>query len=232
MKILKTYFKIKFFLKTFRIISDAFSITFLYANRYDIILRFFNDQNLKQRGTKHALQRWIHCINQHFLSNMMPALLFMYEQHRPEWDRTLGDFDRDLIDERVEIAKNAEILSKEAVEEYKKRFLEQIEAKIPANIAVDVYNKLKNLKIVISLQKSIFPIGKFKEFYKNLNLNGEENFLKSIWEFQKHHKKIQNEPNSSWRKQIDRLVNEGKGDLCRYEIGNGNILCKCFKIFG
>ncbi|KAG5667502.1 hypothetical protein PVAND_015481 [Polypedilum vanderplanki] len=205
-------------------ITDNFVITFLYWNRFYIILRFHNEQTLFLNGYKHGWQRWQTCIYQNTLdTTMQPALLVMYEKYRSIWDRTLGDFDRDLTDERIDIIGSAENLIQEAVDEFKRRFLANTAPFIPIEVATDVLFKLKNLKILISLPKSIFPISKLEEFYKNLNLTGKENFMKSLWEIQKHHRKLRNEPKSSWRRQIDQIV-EIYPKFVKYNIEDGNVL--------
>ncbi|KAG5669415.1 hypothetical protein PVAND_017302 [Polypedilum vanderplanki] len=215
----------KFLMETDKkIISDTFVITFLYWYRFQIILRFHNEQTFVQEGTKHGWQRWHTCINQKsFKDYMQPALLVMYEQYRSIWDRTLGDFDRDLMDERVDIVGNAKQLIQEAVDEFKRRFLTGGAIFMPFKIAVDVLFKLKNLKIFISLPKSIFSISKLEEFYENLNLNGNENFMESYWKIEKHHRRLRNEPKTSWRRQIDQVVETNK-KLLKYSVEDGNIL--------
>ncbi|KAG5669536.1 hypothetical protein PVAND_017423 [Polypedilum vanderplanki] len=207
-------------------ISETFDITFLYRYRTQIILRFHNDQDFLTRGYKQGQQRWISCLYQFSLDiRMQPALLVMYEQYRSIWDRSLGDFDRDLMDERIDIVGNAKKLIQEAVDEFKKRFLTESAPLMPFKIAVDVLFKMKNLKILIGLPNSIFPISKLEEFYKNLNLTGNENFMESYWEIEKHHRRLRNEPKTSWRRQIDQVVDTGDF-WAKYSVEDGNILCK------
>ncbi|KAG5666985.1 hypothetical protein PVAND_014988 [Polypedilum vanderplanki] len=206
-----------------KIISDTFDITFIYRYRFQIILRFHNEQNLNQQGFKHGRQRWSSCLGQYsFDTYMQPALLMMYEQYQPIWDRTLGDFNRDLADERTDIFESAEKLILEAVDEFKRRFLTEGALLMPIKVATDILFKLKNLKVLIGLPKSILPILKLEEFYKHLNLTGNENFMKSYWEIKIHHRKLRNESKNSWRKQIDQVV-DVYPILLKYSIDNGNI---------
>lgn len=198
----------------------------MYSHRFQMILRFHNIEERIFKGTKHGHQRWITCLYQDsFVHHMQPALLVMYEQKREIWDRTLGDFDRDLDDERIDIVGSAKKLIQEAVDEFKTNFLENKIKYFPIQDAAEILMKLKNLKILIGLPKSIFPISKLEEFYKNLNLTGNENFMESIWEIQKHHRKIRNEPKSSWKRQIDEVVTT-EPLFIKYSIDNGNFLCK------
>lgn len=200
-------------------------LTFLYSYRQHLILRFHNYQDESFEGTTHGNQRWITCLYKVIRPFLKPALLVMYEQKRDIWDRTLGDFDRDLMDERVDIIGNAEKFVKEAVDEYRKYFVDKISPEISTNVAVDIFNKLKNVKIVLSLQKSIFPISKLEEFYEELSLNGDENYFKSIKNIEDFDAKILNEPKSSWRKNIEKVVKDSD-QFGFYHIENGNILCE------
>lgn len=204
-------------------ISDTFVLTFLYANRDALILHFHNKQNL-DLGNKHAYQRWIKCIYQYTRNKMYPAHIAMYEQWRSTWDRTIGDFDRNEVDERADIPKSAENFVREAVDDFKVRFMKGNNFKL--SVAIDVLNKIKDLKIVVSLPSTVFPIEKLDEFYEDLNLRGDENFLQSIWEINKNFRKIINEPRNSWRRQIDRMVYAQSNDWMTYNILDGNILCK------
>ncbi|KAG5685161.1 hypothetical protein PVAND_014353 [Polypedilum vanderplanki] len=203
-------------------IADTFHITFLYRYRSQIILRFHNRHDLTLQGYKHGWQRWTTCIRQYALEQYMePALLVMHEQKREIWDRTLGDFDRDSIDERIDIVGSAEKFILEAVDEFKRRFLTEGASKLSTEISADVVFKLKNIKILIGLPKSVFSISKLEEFYKNLNLTGNENFMKSLWEIQRHHRKLRNEPKNNWRRQIEQIV-EIK-EYYKYYVDDGNI---------
>ncbi|KAG5669474.1 hypothetical protein PVAND_017361 [Polypedilum vanderplanki] len=204
-------------------ISDTFIITFIYWHRFEIILRFHNEQNLKSRGLKHGAQRWVTCSFYNFRKFLQPALLVMYEQRRAIWDRTLGDFDRDLSDERIDIVGSAEKMITEAVDVFKKNFLKETSGKLSIEVSAEILFKLKSLKILIGLQKSIFPISKLEEFYKNLNLTGNENFMKSYWEIDRHHRRLKNEPKTSWRRQIDQVVDTGDF-WAKYSVEDGNIL--------
>jgi hypothetical protein len=215
---------------SFRLIADTFALTFIYRYRHHIILRFQNEHSLKSYGYKQGRQRWYTCIFQHsFTEFMQPALLVMYEQWRPIWDRTLGDFDRDLNDERVDIVGGAEKLIREAVDEFKKRFLEEAAPNTPTWAAADILIKIKGLKLLFGLQKSVFPVSKLEEFYSELELEGDENFLRSIWEIQKIHRKISNERGSSWQRQISKLTDEIVS-FGKYDVENGNIMCELFLV--
>ncbi|KAG5666868.1 hypothetical protein PVAND_014876 [Polypedilum vanderplanki] len=172
-------------------IADKFVITFIYDHRFQIILRFYNNQVKTVRGLKHGQQKWHTRIRRNsFEKKMQPVLLVMYEQYRPIWDRTLGDFDRDLSDERSNITGNAKKLIQEVVDEFKKRFLMETSLKLPIEISAKILFKLKTLKIFFGLPKSIFSVASLEEFYKNLNLNGDENFMKSHWEIRKFNRKL------------------------------------------
>lgn len=184
-------------------------VSFLYLHRFSIILRFHNHQILEQYGTKHASQRWRTCIFTHILPQMHPALLVMYERWRPVWDRFVGDFNRDIHDERSQILTSAEKFSQEAIDELKQRFTYETDLK--PSIAIDVLDKLKNLKIVVSLTEKYLSFDQLDDFYKELNLNGSENFLKSVWELDNHHMKVLNEPRDNWRRKIDEMVNSVGG---------------------
>ncbi|KAG5668297.1 hypothetical protein PVAND_016244 [Polypedilum vanderplanki] len=207
-----------------KIIADTFTLGFIYSHRYQIILRFHSDQDVFVQGTKHGQQRWISCLYKNsFVHHMQPALLVMYEQNREVWDRTLGDFDRDSVDERIDIVGSAEKLIEEAVDEFKREFLAERAPYLPVEVAADILFKLKNLKILIGLPKSILPISKLEKFYKNLKLTGNETFLRSLWEIEKYHQKLRNEPKTSWRRQIDQVV-DTEPLFIKYSLEDGNIL--------
>lgn len=143
----------------------------------------------------------------------------MYEDRRPIWDRTVGDFNRETS--KLDIPSSAEEFVKEAVLEYKNQFIKG--TNLQPSIAVDVVDKLKTVTVVASLQAKVFPISKLEEFYTELNLKGDESFLHSVWEMEKNHRKIRNELKESWRRQIDMMVGPYR---INYNIKDGNILCR------
>jgi hypothetical protein len=203
-----------------RTIADAFSVFFIYYNRLSIITRFHNELEVEKFGYKHAWQRWYRCVRTTIAENMLPALLLMYEQRQPEWDRTLGDFDRDMLDERVDIAGSYVRFYQEAIDEFKRR-LKEDDIDLPVEVLADVLFQLKKMKVVASL-KSLFSIEQLDEFYSELNLKGDENFLPSVWEIERNRRKIRKEPKSSWRLQIERLVHVNIANL---DPGESSMIC-------
>jgi hypothetical protein len=143
------------------------------------------------------------------VSFMQPTLIFMHnKRYRDE--------------ELVEMTRN---FIKEAVEEARVRFTAGNE--LPLEVSVNVLRRLKNLKILISLED--FGEEKLTEFYRDLKLQGDEGFLETFLEIKKFNVRVRNEKESSWRKKIEELVQLHR---ISYEIEKGNVLCEYFlKIF-
>lgn len=142
----------------------------------------------------------------------------MYELRRPSFDYESGDFDRK---KPVKIVDSAEKFVKNAVKEAKKRFIDTTE--LPLGVAVAVLRKIKSLKIVVGVTNKTLSVDDLEEFYKELELSGNENFFESIWKMEKFHRKLRNEGSGSRRRAIDEMV---QAPWIRYNILDGNVLCE------
>ncbi|KAG5666648.1 hypothetical protein PVAND_014664 [Polypedilum vanderplanki] len=196
------------------VIADTFALTFLNEHYDDLILNL--DSNDLSPSNLHFINRWSNCISRIHQTFMNPALVFMYEQWRSVWDRNINE-----IGEQVDIIASAEELIFEAVDTFVAWFSQKKNEEVAELIRADVISKLKTIDIAVSLQQKTMTFEKLEEFYEELFLEGDENFMRSIWEMKRFHRKILNEPKESWRSIIEEMVGN---DEMKYNVEDENVL--------
>jgi hypothetical protein len=204
------------------VIADTFVITFIYRIRHHIVLRFHNIQDIITEGRVQNPQRFERCITM-LQDYVKPAIEVMYERRRPVFEYTLGDFERK---QRVanEIYSSAKVLAQECFDTYSGIFMAK--NNLPLDVSVKVLKKLKTARILIGFTDEILRMDELEEYYKELDLRGDESFLTSMLAMDDNSWKVNSEPKGSKRKSIEDILIDDKQPM--YKMEAGNYYCEIF----
>jgi hypothetical protein len=138
---------------------------------------------------------------------MRPALEFLYA--------------RKYFDEKI--AKAATKFAKEAVEFAIKKIQDQNGNQIDREKLIQ---RFKEIQIIVGVPEDLLKVEKVEDLYEELELNIDENYIKTNLEIMRYNQKLENEPKESWR----RILNEKSYNVDVKYLVDKNILCKkvCF----
>lgn len=156
-------------------------------------------------GTKKAYNRWDTCVNLLYFK-MRPALESLYAQKY----------------RNKELEESAEILAREAVEDFINIFSE---SKFDYFHTLVVANRLRSMKIIFGAPEEVLNGETIEKFYDELELNGNENYFKTWNEIQKHYVKMTYEgfrSKQSWKQRLDKITLKHKLEYDE----NENFFCK------
>ncbi|KAG5668090.1 hypothetical protein PVAND_016045 [Polypedilum vanderplanki] len=184
------------------ILADTFVTTFIYSIRHFIILRFHNIQDIVVDGRVQNPQRFERC-QISMQEYVKAAIEVMYERKRLHFEYTLGDFERKSR-KKNEIYESAKKITEESFETFAELFINQ--TTIPLDYSSFILKKLKNVKIYIGITNELLKMNELEEYYKDLNLTGDESFLTSMLEMKRNSWKIKNELKGTKRRKIELIV--------------------------
>lgn len=118
------------------------------------------------------------------------------------------------------IETSARSLTRKAIETCMNIITQQ--AMLPLKIVIDLIAKLDKTRIVVGFTESFLSFTELEKYYKELSLQGDENYIRTWHSALRHQQKIDNEPNESWR----RKVNEWAKSAYIKLDATANILCK------
>lgn len=159
-------------------------------------------------GVKKSQERWKQC-TAIFYFYMSPALDYLYSQTYQDKnsEQSCETFARKAVGFAIEKVAD--------------------DAKLNETVKADVINRLKSIKYIVAIPKEMLEPENIEEFYKELNLTTEPKFVETSLEINKFHLKIEKEPKSSMKKQLDEL---SVIKTIAVEYNKQNILCEFCQI--
>jgi hypothetical protein len=189
---------------SFRLLAEYFANYFLYSNSFLFIIYAHDSWDQARHGVKKSQQRWQQCHNSVFHFDMKPALEFLYASRF---------YDKEIV-------KSVEKLASEAIE-FVIQKIENDES-LDETIKEEAIEYLREINIEAGVPRELLNDKKLDEFYDELQLKSDKNYVKTFFETQKYSGKIKLEPKKSWRrKENEKTTNFG----VKY-YSDGNLLCK------
>jgi stress-induced morphogen len=169
---------------------------------------FHTDEDLltKTFGIKKSMQRWEICLTQ--VNFYFPIVLQVL------YNRTYGN---------EEIATAAKKFISSAVDEICEKFVEN--SKLSLLASIDALKKMRSMKIMAGFDSKMLKIKNIDDYYEELELVGDEGFLKISIEAKKFRKKVFLQKSKNVMKI---LFNLAKNHETQYDVENGNILREFF----
>ncbi|KAG5670733.1 hypothetical protein PVAND_000976 [Polypedilum vanderplanki] len=172
--------------KSPRVVGDVLLLGFLYGYQHLYTMYSFGRIDSFKRGTKKDYQRYEQCLD---LLGLYygPGLLAMYISKYHENSTIV----------------QAENFIREAINDVIIEFSKATDLDMP--IKTDVINKLNHTFIVLGGLPQINDMKKMEELYSGIELKGDEKILETTIKLISYHNKIDNEPKSSWKYQVNGL---------------------------
>lgn len=141
-----------------------------------------------------------------FQYSLRPALELLYSQHYHDEATEIGvkNLAQEAVDTCIKIISHGE--------------------KLHLEVVIDLIAKLSKVKIKTGFTDKIVTSEELDEYYSELMLRGDEDYVELWHGVLRHQQKIDLEPESSWRKGVDELA---KNVYITFD-PNTNILCKFF----
>lgn len=170
-----------------RIMSDVMMLGYMFGFQHMYVVYPFTRLDSFKRGTRKDYQRFEQCIN-HLESYFSPGLLGVYATKFY----------------KKETQEAAESLIKEAVSDVGAEISKADD--LDEDIKADAISRLQNVFIVAGYPEEITNAAKIEEMYRDIDLNGHDNILKTTISMIKYNHKLDNEPKTSWMSNVNQLT--------------------------